>query len=90
MPKGSWIWAVGNMASCDAVGFIGGVGYLGSPLYNCSLASFFLLKLKYNWDNDRMKQVEKWFHIVPWSLSILYCIVALSTKTVGPGVGVCG
>ena len=90
MPKESYLWAVGNLASCDVIGFIGSVGFVGSPLYNCSLATFFLLKLKYNWDNDRMKNVEKWFHIVPWSFSILCSIVLLCTKSLGPGPGLCG
>ncbi len=90
MPKGSYLWAVGNVASCDAAAFIGRIGYLGSPLYNCSLASYYSLQLKYNWTDHRMKQAEKWFHIVPWSVSILICIAALSTKSLGPsGAGYC-
>ncbi len=94
MPKGSsYLWAVGGndtMAFCDAAAFLGWIGFLGSPLYNCSLAAFYSLQLKYNWTDSRMRNVEKWFHIVPWSTAIVFCIVAMSTKTFGPTRGFCG
>jgi len=92
LPKESPIlWAVGNMASCEAAAFIAGVGYIGSPLYNCSLVSYYLLLLKYNWPDHKMKKVEKWFHIVPCSLALVYSITALCTNTFGPSPsGFCG
>jgi len=92
LPKdASFLWAAGNMQSCEAVGFIAGVGYVGSPMYNCSLASFYLLQLKYNWPDHKMKKVEKWFHIVPCSLALVYSITALCTNTFGPSPsGFCG
>ena len=96
---GSWplpkeapiLWAVGNMASCEAAGFIAGVGYIGSPMYSCSLVSFYLLQLKYNWPDRKMKKAEKWFHIVPCAFAFLFCLVALCTKSLGPTpTGLCG
>ena len=71
MPKGSYLWAVGNMASCDAAAFISQFGYIGSPLYNCSLATYYSLQLKYNWQDHRMKRIQKWFHTVPRSIPML-------------------
>ncbi len=82
--ESNYLWAVGTMASCEAVAFIGLVGFLGSHLYTCSLASYYSLQLKYNWTDHRIKKAEKWFHIVPWSLSILVCTAALCAKTLGP------
>lgn len=93
MPKDTdYIWAIGNWASCDVAAFIGITGYFGSPLYNCSLASFYSLRLKYLWPNSRIRKVEKWFHIVPWLLPIICSIITLCTKTMGPSVvaGFCG
>ena len=89
MPKGSWLWAAGNMASCDAAAFIGTFGYIGSSLYNCSLATYYSLQLKYNWQDHRIKRIQKWFHIVPCSISLLLCTIALCTKTIGPYEGYC-
>ncbi len=91
MPRGApYLWAAGTMALCDAAGFIGWFGVLGSPLYNCSLASFYSLQLKYSWTDHRIRSVEKWFHIVPCSIAFLFSIIAISTKTLGPAGGYCG
>lgn len=90
MPRESYLWAVGNMASCTTVAFIDRVGHFGSPLYNCSLASFYSLRLKYNWPDHRMKKAEKWFHVVPCSISVLISIIQLCIKSLGPSfAGVC-
>ena len=90
MPKGSWLWAAGNMASCDAAGFITSLGYIGSPLYNCSLATYFSLKLKYNWQDHRIKRIQKWFHIMPCSIALLVSTTALCTRTLGLASDSCG
>jgi hypothetical protein len=89
MPTGSWTWAVGNIITCDIAAFLGGIGYLGSPLYNCSLATFYLLQLKYDWPELRMKRNEKWLHIVPWSVAVMSLIYLLCTKALGPFKGIC-
>ncbi len=92
MPRGTYLWAIGTLATCDAAAFISTIGFTGSPLYNCSLASFYALQLKYNWTDGRMKRAEKWFHIVPWSISVLLSILLLCTKSLGPtpNIGMCG
>ncbi len=91
LPKGSsYLWAAGNMAFCDIAAIIGLVGCLGVPLYNCSLASFYSLQLKYSWTDHRLRSIEKLFHIVPCSIAVLFSIIAYSTKTLGPSIGFCG
>ena len=89
MPKGTWIWAVGNIITCDIAAFLGGIGYIGSPLYNCSLATYYLLQLKYGWSERRMKAIEKWLHIVPWTVAVVGSVCILSTKMFGPFAGIC-
>ena len=84
MPEGSWQWAVGNITTCDIAAFLGMTGWLGSALYHCSLTTYYLLQLKYNWADRRIKNIEKWLHIVPWSISLVYGIVGLTTKSFGP------
>ncbi len=90
MPKGSFVWAVGSVASCDIAGFLGRIGAVGSPLYNCSLATYFSLQIKYKLSDARMEKAEKWFHIVPWSISLLFNIIVLCAKSCGPSPGFCG
>ena len=89
MPEGSWIWAVGNIFTCDIVAFLGFIGHLGSPLYNCSLATFYLLQLKYGWSERKMKAIEKWLHIVPCSGALAGSMFILVTKMFGPLLGIC-
>jgi len=65
MPKDYLIFAVGTVGTCDVSGFIATIGVYGTPLYNCTLTTYFLIQIKYNWNISRIKHVEKWFHIVP-------------------------
>ena len=89
MPKGSWSWSAGNITTCDIAGFLGNTGWAASPFYNCTLATFYLLQLKYNLSDRRMKAAEKWLHIVPWSITLAIGIAMLSTKMYGPSGGIC-
>ena len=89
MPKGSWLWAAGNIITCDIASFLGGMGYMGSPLYNCSLVTYYLLQIKYNWSDQRIKVIEKWFHIVPWLITISLSGLIAVTKASGPFSGFC-
>jgi hypothetical protein len=89
MPTGSWLWAAGNIVICDVTAFLGLLGAIGSMMYNCSLATFYLLQLKFNWPDRKMKAIEKLLHIVPCILSFAFCIVIFSTKMFGPHVGHC-
>ena len=89
MPSGYYIMAIGNVYTCDAAGFVSSIGHYGIPLYNCSLATYYLLELKYNWGESRIKDVEKWFHIVPWVTGVVMATVGLVTQSFGPLLSVC-
>mmetsp|Transcript_31206 Transcript_31206/g.35881 ORF Transcript_31206/g.35881 Transcript_31206/m.35881 type:complete len:382 (+) Transcript_31206:252-1397(+) len=90
IPKGYNIYAAGNIRTCDAQGFLGHIGLISNPLYNCSLATFLLLIFKFGWSDERIKAMEKWFHIVPWISGIVYSSIALALKTFVPVVQFCG
>ncbi len=83
MPKGQHLFAIGNEGSCGAAGFLTVIGWLLSPLYNCSLAMYYLLQLKYSLTEQRMKAIEKWFHILPWMVALIAAFVALFTNGLG-------
>jgi hypothetical protein len=84
MPKGSHIFAVGSVATCDIVGFINMMCAFTTILYNCSLSTYYLVQLKYNWNNSRIKALEKRLHIIPWSVGLVIAIVGLAIKLYGP------
>jgi hypothetical protein len=84
MPKGYHVLAVGSVATCDMVGFFVWMGGVVTLLYNCSLTTYYLVQLKCNWSDRRIRALEKWLHIVPWSVGLLYAIAALRFKMFGP------
>jgi len=89
MPRGYMKYAVGTVGTCDAVGFLCVLTFLSTPFYNCSLATYFLVQLKYNWSDQRIKAIEKWFHIIPWSVGLAFSIPGLVMKAYGPASLVC-
>ena len=60
MPKGMQIYAFGSKITCEVVVFFKGKGGISTIFYSCSLATFYLLKLKYSWVNNKIKVIEKW------------------------------
>jgi hypothetical protein len=85
MPKGYQVLAaVRNVATCDVQGFITLTCAGVTVFYNCSLATYYLVQLKYNWINKRIKALEKWLQIVPWSVGLVFTIVSLVFKLYGP------
>ena len=60
MPKGEQLLAVRNNLSYSVAGFFNVMTATSTPLYNCSLAIFYILKLKFSWVNRKVKAVEKW------------------------------
>lgn len=89
LPKELGPFAFGTMYTCDATGFIGNIGMIGTPLYNCTLATYFLVQLKYHWSKPRIEAAEKWFHIVPWTVAIVTSVAGLAANTFGPFFGTC-
>lgn len=54
----------GTRASCTAQGFFIQFG-IATPLYNAALAFYYLLIIRYQWKEKRMKRAEKYLHAVP-------------------------
>ena len=51
------VWgASGTVASCEAVGFIEQAG-VSATMYNGSLSIYYLLRVRYNWNQGRLKFV---------------------------------
>lgn len=69
-PKGDEYWYlyqnVGTTATCTFQGFLYQFGFVASPLFNMNLAVFYLLIVKYNFTENRLKQLEKWVHGIIW------------------------
>lgn len=61
VPKGSFAFSAGNRATCSYQGFLLQLA-VGAPLYNSSLALFYLLIIKFRWTDERLRKVEYWVH----------------------------
>ncbi|CAB9513921.1 expressed unknown protein [Seminavis robusta] len=61
VPKGSFAFSAGNMATCNFQGFLLQLA-IGAPLYNSSLAIFYLLMVKRRWTEDQLQHLERWVH----------------------------
>jgi hypothetical protein len=84
VPKGTFPLSAGNRATCNLQGFLLQLA-IGAPLYNCTLAMYFLLMLKYRWTEKQLLTVERWAHlgILGFSLgtSILFLPLGLYNPT---------
>jgi hypothetical protein len=69
------LWAVGTTQSCTAQGFFTQLG-ISSPLYNVSLSLYYVLAVRFNWKEERLRKVEPILHLGPW-------LWALGTSTAG-------
>ena len=88
-PKGYSLSSFGTLATCDTTGFFTTLALIGAALYNCSLTTYFLIQLKYNWTRSRIKDIEKWLHIVPWTVATITSVACLAAWTYGPFLGTC-
>jgi len=69
VPAGTFALSAGNQATCNVQGFLLQLA-IGAPLYNCSLALYYLLVIKFNWSNEMLRRVEIWTHVAILSFSI--------------------
>ena len=69
VPKGSFALSAGNRATCDFQGFLLQLA-VGAPLYNSSLALFYLLIIKKRWTDAMLVRMERWVHAFILSFTI--------------------
>ena len=84
MPKGSHVWAMGTVWTCDVVAFVANWTPTVAPFYNCSLSTFYFIQLKLNWTDRRMKLAFRWLHVIPWLVGLVPTLTTVSTRYTGP------
>ena len=72
--------ASGTQASCTAQGFFIQFG-IATPIYNAALSFYYLLIIRYQWKEKRMKTTEKYLHALPllWATSTSFAALGLAT-----------
>ncbi len=75
-------FAIGNSATCDATGFLFALGLPATNLYNSSICIYYLAIIKYNKKDAFIREkMERWLHLVPMLVSIIFGITILATKS---------
>ena len=89
MPKGLHLFAAGQKGSCVAVGFSFYMTIISTSLYSSPLVTFYFVQLKLSWVKRKIKKIEKWLHIVPWTVGLIAAISAFALSALGPFLNVC-
>jgi hypothetical protein len=76
VPRGTYPTASGNRASCSFQGFLLQLA-VGAPLYNSSLALYYLLMIKYRWTDVMLRRIEYYVHGFILSFSVGTAILLL-------------
>lgn len=76
VPRGSFAFATGNIATCNFQGFLLQLA-IGAPLYNSSLAIFYLLIIKKRWTDDQLRKIETTIHAAILSFAVGTSILLL-------------
>jgi hypothetical protein len=77
-------WAAGdqNGISCSFAGFFNQFA-VATPLYNCTLAVFYLLVVNYGWKDSRIGKIEWLFHAIPVGYALITSIFAVAADLYG-------
>ena len=81
MPAGTISGAIGNDITCDIQGFFISIGICGAVLYSLSLTVYFLLVVKYDMNETRIKKyAEPFLHAIPIVYSLVISISIYATN----------
>lgn len=87
LPDTTGAWgAVGTVGTCTAAGFFGQGASIASPLYNGSLALFYLLTIRYGWkdESSQFSRIEPLMHGIPLVFGWGTAIAGLPLKLYNP------
>lgn len=82
IPKGTpgVYGAMGTTETCTAAGFFNHGSALTTPMYNASLAIYYVLVIRYGFKEAQVKQVEPLFHAIPLAAGWGTAIASLPMK----------
>ncbi len=77
-------WAAGDEdgVSCSFAGFFNQFA-VATPLYNSTLAIYYLLVVNYGWSDGRIAKMEWIFHLIPFGYALITSIFAVAADLYG-------
>jgi hypothetical protein len=88
-PSPSDLTYIRNQATCTFQGFILQLGYGSSPLFNVTLALFFLLRIRYRWTDSHLRRLEPWVQASIWTFALAAAIYPIPLGLYNNGYYVC-
>lgn len=83
------VWgAVGNVQTCEAVGFIEQAG-VAAVMYNASMSTYYLLRIRYGWTPRKIAKVEPFMHAIPLLFGLATMIASLTLDLFNSGLFDC-
>lgn len=83
------VWeAVGTTRTCETIGFLEQAG-VGAVLYNASLSSYYLLRVRYGWTSNRLIKAEYVLHAIPLLFALSTMIASLALNLFNSGLFDC-
>ena len=91
MPEGTpgFIHASGTVTTCTAQGFIFAIFFLAVPTYYGSLILQAYMGIRNNFQEEKYRWIEKWVHIIAYTLPTALAIVGVVTENFNPNAGGC-
>ena len=90
MPAGTMKGSIGNEVTCSIQGCLFVIGMIGVNLYNLSLSVYFLLVIKYDINEERIKKyVEPFLHAIPIACAISVSTYLFAKQKFGPAGTTC-
>lgn len=80
---------VGNATTCAIQGFVIQTFTVAVPIYNAMLCIYFLLFIRYNWSEERLRKVEPLMHGLALIYPLAFAIVCLQQDIFNPVTSFC-
>jgi hypothetical protein len=78
MPKGIQLYAIGNNTTCQISAAIGLSAVLCAYYYTASLATYYLVLLRFNWEKSSLRAAEMYLHLIPIFIALIDMVVNFS------------
>jgi hypothetical protein len=78
-----YYYAIGNQATCSLQGFVVQMS-IGGVLYNASLALYYVLVIKLQWQNHQIKKLEPYMHAFPILFGLGTAVTGLALRLYNP------
>jgi hypothetical protein len=83
------VWgAHGTVATCEAIGVLEQAG-VAAVLYNASLSTYYLLRIRFGWHPFQLNRIEVWLHLAPLLFGLTTMMAGIPLTLYNSGIFDC-